>query len=156
MLNVLNRPTGWFWSKRLVEYLVTVFDLMLYLLLIIESPILIFGWTLVALIWLWDWISVDVYFIVVVGKIILIHVSITHSNGVERVLLVGCNGISVLVRRYETKAQTYESSNDKSENELAIIEGFCKVLLCVRKTGFVGWIDVEAGITVQLAVVARF
>ena len=59
----------------------------------------------------------------------------------------------MLVRKYETKAQTYENSNDKSENEPAIIYGFRKVLLLVRKTGFADRFDVEAGITVQLAVV---
>ena len=59
----------------------------------------------------------------------------------------------MLVRKYETKAQTYENSNDKSENEPAIIDGFRKVLLWVRKTGFVDRFDVEAGLTVQLTVV---
>ena len=59
----------------------------------------------------------------------------------------------MLVRKYETKAQTYENSNDKSENEPAIIYGFRKVLLLIRKTGFVDRFDVEAGLTVQLTVV---
>ena len=59
----------------------------------------------------------------------------------------------MLVRKYETKAQTYENSNDKSENEPAIIDGFRKVLLLVRKTGFADSFDVETGITVQLTVV---
>ena len=60
----------------------------------------------------------------------------------------------MLVRKYETKAQTYENSNDKSENEPAIIYGFRKVLLLVRETGFVNRFDVEVEITVQLTVVA--
>ena len=84
MLNVLNRPTGWLWSKRFVEYLVTVFESILFLLLIIESLTLIFGWTLVAFIGLWDWISVQVYFIVVDQIVVLIHVGITHSSIIDR------------------------------------------------------------------------
>ena len=59
----------------------------------------------------------------------------------------------MLVRKYETKAQTYENSNDESESEPATISWFRKVLLLVRETGFVDRFDVEAGITVQLAVV---
>ena len=39
-------------------------------------------------------------------------------------LLDKCGEVSVLVRKYETKTQTYEDSDDNSKNELAIIEGF--------------------------------
>jgi hypothetical protein len=124
MLDILNRPTGWFWSERLVVRFITEFGLKLCCLFTVESPVMVIGWTLVAFVGLWDWISVQVYFIVVDQVVVLIHVSITHSSGVARVLLVRCSEISVLVRKYETKAQTYENSNDKSENELAIIEGF--------------------------------
>ena len=124
MLDILNRPTWWFWSKRLVVRFITEFGTKLCCLFLVESPALVIGWTLVAFVGLWDWISVQVYFIVVDQVVILIHVNITHSSGVERVLLVRCSEISVLVRKYEIKAQTYENSNDKSKNELAIIEGF--------------------------------
>ncbi len=35
---------------------------------------------------------------------------------VDRVLLVVCSEVSVLIRKYETKAQTYENPDEKSEN----------------------------------------
>ena len=35
--------------------------------------------------------------------------------------------VSVLVRKYETKAQTYENSNDKSEND-----GYPEKVLCTQ------------------------
>jgi hypothetical protein len=89
MLDVLNRPTGWFWSKRLVEYRVTVFGLRLCFLFVIERPIQIFGWVPIAfvrsIVGFWDWISVRFYVIVVDEIVFFIHVDITHSKSVDRV-----------------------------------------------------------------------
>ncbi len=57
-----------------------------------------------------------VYLIVVQQIVIFIHVGITHSKASIGFLLERCSGASVLVRKYETKAQTYENPDDKSEN----------------------------------------
>ncbi len=57
-----------------------------------------------------------VYFIVVDQIVIFIHFGITHSKASIGCLLVRCSEVSVLIQKYETKAQTYENPIDKSEN----------------------------------------
>jgi hypothetical protein len=57
-----------------------------------------------------------IYFIVVDQIVIFIRVNITHSRVSIGFLLERCREVSVLVRKYEAKAQTYENPDDKSEN----------------------------------------
>ena len=84
MLNVLNRPTGWFWNIGLIEYRVTVFGLMLSFLFIVESSVTFSRWIPAAFVKGVVGSSRDeiirVYVIVVQKIVFFIHVGITHSK----------------------------------------------------------------------------
>ena len=65
-MDILNRPTGWFWSIGFVVRFVTKLGSKPFRLLIVEGPALIFRWTpVVGLVKILDWISVQVELIVV-------------------------------------------------------------------------------------------
>ena len=65
-MDIFNRPTGWFRSIGCIVCCVTESGSKLFGLLFVEGTILVFRWTpVVALDVVLDWVSVQVYFIVV-------------------------------------------------------------------------------------------
>jgi hypothetical protein len=93
---------------------------MLFFLFVVESPVIVFGWVFIAFVRSVGDCSRDRGLLRCSRPDRQFYPYWYHPfKIVDRVLLVRSKEVSVLVRKYETKAQSYENPDDKAESELA-------------------------------------